>query len=415
MGNHYAVETLFLATGTLLVAAQLFGAWMVRWKQPAVIGEILAGVVLGPTVLGALWPAAERALFPSDGPLPAVLGGITQIGLCLFLLVAGTEVDLIRVIRLREKVALVSIGGILAPFAGGFAACWYAPQFFGLTGRIPPLLLAAIVACALSITALPVIVKILRDLGLQHTEIGTVIIASAVCNDLIGWFVFGVLLGLLEPSAVAPRHPADMFILTLLFVIFTLTAVRWLINRALARIAAHPRRQRALLGSIAGGTLLFAYGASRLGVHPNFGAFLLGIAIGDCTHLSHKIRHSLDQFVSQVLAPLFFAAIGLTVNFALYFEWRLTLAVIALASVTKLIGCGIGARMSGFDRRHCAAIGWGMNARGAVEIVLAVLAREAGAITNELFVALVIMALFTSMVSGGVMRHMMGEAQPACR
>jgi len=412
LSNQHAVDVLFLAAGTLLIAAQALGSLCTRFRQPAVFGELIAGVLLGPTVLGALWPAAEAYLFPPSGPLPTVLDGITSIAICLFLLVAGMEVDLLRVLKLRRAVGLVGIGGLLLPFAFGFTACWLAPHFFGLSGRVSPALLAAIVASALSITALPVIVKILRDLDLHGTDLGAVVIAAAVFNDLIGWFVFGLLLGLIQTDGGSPRSPANALALTLLFVVFTLTVVRWIANHVLRWFAAHARSQRAVIGSLAGIALLYAYFAGLLGVHANFGAFLLGVALGDSRFFPERARHTMDQFVSQVLAPLFFAAIGLKLNFAEHFELPLVLAVILLATVSKVAGSAAGARMAGFDRRPAMAIGFGMNARGAVEIVLALLALEAQVISEELFVALITMAIVTSALSGGLMRRTMRQ-EPA--
>lgn len=404
MQDPHALDALFLATGTLLISAQILGALAARFKQPAVIGELLAGIVLGPTVLGAMAPSAEAFLFPSTGPLPIVLDGITRIGICLFLLVAGMEVDLLRLKNARRAVGLVGIGGLVVPLACGFAACWYYPEFFGLTGRVSPLILAAVVASALSITALPVIIKILRDLELHRTELGTVIIAAAVFNDLIGWFIFGLLLAVIQPRGGPPQNPADAFILTLIFVVFTLTAVRWAADRLLRTLAVRPRAHPAAIGTLAGFALLFAYGSSRLGVHANFGAFLLGIALGDSQHLPERTKLSMDHFVSQVLAPLFFAAVGLRLDFAAHFDLPLVAAVVLLASLSKVAGCATGARLGGFPWPRAFAIGFGMNARGAVEIVLALLALEAGIITNELFVALITMAIVTSALGGGLMR-----------
>jgi Kef-type K+ transport system membrane component KefB len=184
--NHAEVTTLLIGLGLLLGLAGILAEAARRLGQPAVVGEILAGVLLGPTVLGAAWPAAGGALFPSEGRLPTAMSGLTTLSVTLFLLVAGMELDLTTILKRKRAAVLISIGGIIVPFAVGAVPAYFASGWMGAGERGTPALFALFLGTAMAISALPVIAKILMDLRLFKTEIGATIIASAVIDDLVG-------------------------------------------------------------------------------------------------------------------------------------------------------------------------------------------------------------------------------------
>lgn len=413
--SHHDLTVLLLALGILVGAARALGEVATSLRQPAVLGELMAGVILGPTVLGALSPGTMQALFPPTGPVAIALQGLTTVAVVLFLLVAGLEVDLSRIRKQGRVASTVSAFGILAPFGVGFAAAWAAPELMGMPpgGQRP--LFALFLATALSISALPVIAKILMDLKLFRTDLGMVVLAAAIVNDFIGWMIFAVVLGL-----IPGRHVGEDAIpvgttltATVLFALVMLTAGRALLHRAIVWVQAHAAWPAGVLTLCVSLALLCGAFTEWIGVHAIFGALLVGVALGDSSHLRERTRIILHHFVSAFFAPLFFATIGLRVDFVKSFDPALCLLMVLIASLGKILGCGLGARLAGMPHREAWAVGFGMNARGAMEIILGLLAREAGLIDDRMLVALVVMALATSMISGPLMQRALGRRNPA--
>ena len=395
------VMTMFLALATLLGCAKLAAELMQKIGQPPVLGEISVGIFLGPTVLGHYRPHVYQTLFPTTGPMPIVLETVTTLGVVFFLLTAGLEIDLRSIFRQGKSALLVSIFGVAFPFASGVLAASAFPRYMGAEAGANPVIFALFVGTALSISALPVIAKILMDLNLLRTEMGTVIISSAMFDDLVGWILFSFVLGMMHPSADGSIGSGvkHTIVLVLLFVGITLTLGRWLIDKILPVLQAHTTWPGGVLGFIFTLTMLGAAFTEYAGIHAVFGAFVVGIAVGESSHLRQRTSQHIHEIVTNVFAPFFFASIGLRTNFVSNFHLGLTATVIGVACVGKLLGAGWGARLGGMDRTSSLAVGLAMNARGAMEIILGILALQAGLIRENMFVAMVIMALFTSLVS----------------
>lgn len=409
------ITLLFASLGVLLLVARILGEVMRRMGQPSVLGELAAGILLGPTILGALVPGVVETLFPGTGPTATAFDGLTTVSIALFLLVAGLEVDLAMVWR-QGKLALgVGILGIVVPFAMGFgtAAAGYAlfgPEFVGMGEGSEWLVFALFVATTLSITALPVIARTLMDLDLFRTELGMVIVAAAIFNDLAGWIIFSIILGMMGGEG----HGLPLWATigaTLGFTAFMLTIGRWLINRSLPWLQAHLSWPGGVLGIMIALGLLAAAFTEWIGVHAIFGAFLLGVALGDSRYLRERTRTTIEQFISFIFAPLFFASIGLRVDFVANFDVLLVVVVFVVACAGKLIGAYAAARWFGLDVRQSWVVGFGMNARGAMEIILGLLALQAGLISESLFVALVVMALATSAIAGPAISRFMAKGR----
>ena len=391
--------TMFLALAALLGAAKLAGELMQKLDQPSVLGEIMAGILLGPTVLGHFKPGIYAALFPSTGAMPIVLDTVTTLGVVFFLLTAGLEVDLRSIFRQGKSALLVSLLGVVVPFSLGFVAAIGFPRFLGAEEGADRLIFALFVGTALSISALPVIAKILMDLNLLRSEMGTVVMSSAMFDDLVGWILFSMILGMMNVGGHSGGGVKRTIALVAAFTVLALTVVRWLIDKLLPFIQAHTSWPGGILGFIFTLTLASAAFAEFAGIHAVFGAFITGIAVGESSHLRKRTSEHIHEIVTNVFAPFFFASIGLRTNFISNFNLPVTLTVIAVACVGKLAGAGWGARLGGMDRRTAWGVGLAMNARGAMEMILGILALQYGLIRESMFVALVIMALFTSLVS----------------
>ncbi len=404
------ITMMFLALGILLFCARALGELVRRCNQPSVLGEILAGILLGPTVLGVLAPGLSAALFPVSGGGAVMLEGLTTLAIVLFLLVAGMEINLSTVWRQGKAALLVALLGMLVPFSLGFSAAWWLPGLMGYRPGSEHLPFALFMATALSISALPIIVKILMDLNIYRSDLGVTVVAAAVCNDILGWLVFAVILGMVGGHGGVPiGHTIWM---TLVFTLAMLTVVPWLIHRILPWLQAYTSWPAGVLGFALTLCLLAAAFTEWLGIHAIFGSFLAGVALGQSRHLKEQTRTTLDEFVSFIFAPLFFASIGLKVNFATHFNPWLILSVLVLAFTGKVVGSVLGGRLGGLSWRESWGAGVGMSAQGTMGIILGVLALQIGLISQEVFVALVVMALVTSLVSGPLLQWVLRLKKP---
>lgn len=397
---------MLLGLAVLIGTARLFGELAQRLQQPAVLGELLAGVLLGPTVFGWLAPSWQQRLFPTTGNNAIVLDAIGSLAIVLFLLVAGLEVDLTTVWRQGATALKVGVLGTIVPFLLGLAAAMVFPAALGRQEGADPWIFSLFLATAMAISALPVIAKTLMDLNIYRTDLGMVVVSAAIFNDLIGWTVFALILGMIGKQGSTTGVAATVA-LTLLYAGFMLSAGRWLVNRVLPLLQAYAHWPAGVLGFIVTIGLLGGALAEYIGIHAIFGSFLVGVALGESRHLQERTRVMLEEFVSIIFAPVFFASIGLRVNFATNFDLSLTSLVLALACVTKLAGAYWGARWGGMSARDRWSVAFAMNARGAMEIILGLLALEAGVIRQPLFVALVVMAIVTSALGGPLIRWSM--------
>ncbi|MEO0475436.1 MAG: cation:proton antiporter [Planctomycetota bacterium] len=416
-----AITKLLLAIAVLLGLARVLGELCRKFGQPAVLGEIVAGILLGQTVLLAIAPGVYEYLFPTAEGSAAWIAeeGFITLSAALLLFVVGLEVDLSAVVRQGKAMVLVSAMGIAIPFALGFGAATFFADTLGvgekaLNNQLPFQIFCGL---AMSITALPVIAKILIDLNLSKSDMGVLVISSAMCNDLIGWIGFAVVLALLASGAGAGAEAAaaesaklgvgETIGATIAFLVFMLTLGRFFMHKALPYVQAR--------WSWPGGVISFAFVIAMtcaaftefLGIHSIFGAFIAGVAIGDSHHLRERTRDTIHQFVMNIFAPIFFASIGLRIDFRTAFQWDTVLLVCAIALVGKVTGCYLGAKLAKLSPRESWAVGFGMAAQGAVGIILGQLANQAGLINDQLMVAIIIMALGTSILAGPAMQRIL--------
>lgn len=396
-----------LSVSILLFFSKMLGELFSKIKQPAIIGEILAGIILGPTVLGMLSPDIFNFIFPKD-EVNVALDGMTNLAVIMLLLVSGLEVDLSIVLKQGKVAILTSILGIIIPFGLGFGVSYLYPQLMGMHPESNHMVFALFMGTALAISALPVIAKTLMDLNMFKTEVGFIIIASAMFDDLIGWLIFSIVLSMIgiNEHGLSIAQKASFAVLFSLFFIFI---GRKIFNRIIIWINKHLTVPGSILNFIFIMGFLGAAFTQYIGIHAVLGAFIIGIAIGDSVHIKESTREMVQQFVKNLFAPLFFASIGLKVNFITNFNISLVAIILVLAFAGKVIGCGIGARLGGLKKNDSLVVGFGMNSRGAMEIIVGILAFQYGVIEETVFVALVIMALFTSMASAPFMNYFMRE------
>jgi len=397
------VTILFLGLAVLLGAAHAFGELARRIGQPVVVGEMFAGLLLGPTCLGAVAPAVQRRLFPAEGPAAIALDAVVALAVALVLLIAGLEVDLSSAARQGRAAILVALAGLLAPLAVGGALAWLAPNWWGMPPGGTAGSFAIFFGAALAVSALPVIAKILLDLDLFQTDFGMLVLIAATINNLLAWLTFSVVLG----SGSGEQTLAYTLLLTIGFVVATLSLGRWAADKALIWVQAHLSWPGGVLGFLLLSCLVGAAATEAIGIHAIFGAFLVGVALGDSPHLREQTRHIMHRFVEGVLAPIFVASIGLEVNFIANFRPALVLRVLALGIALKVGACWLAGRAGGLRNGEAWAVGWAMNARGELGIVLGLLAWQAGVIRERLFVALVTLAVVTSALAGPMIQRLL--------
>ncbi len=397
---------LLLAISTMLILSRIASEIGRKFGLPMVMGELLVGVALGPTLLGTLLPGVYDTIFPFTGNpnFARSLDTIFSLSVILLLFVAGLELRFSLFLEHGVVALTTGIGSMVLPFVSGFALAWYFPAWFSVTaGGSTHLLFALFLGTAMSISALPVIARILLDMKLLKTDVGAIIIASAVFNDIVGWLIFSFILSMVgqgngDVGIVRP------IIAIIAFAVCMLLFSRFLLNRILPWIQTRLSWPGGVLSLSLGFCLLCAAFTEYIHIHAILGAFIAGQAIGDSVHLREEARGIMHQFVTNFFAPLFFVSIGLKVDFVEHFDPIIVGLVLVLAFAGKVLGAGAGARLGGMPPNKAMAVAFGLNARGAMEIILGSLAFEAGLINRQVFVALIVMALVTSITSAPLIR-----------
>ncbi len=393
--------------GVLLVVSLLLGH-VAQWlRLPAIVGWIVAGMLLGQTVLARLAPHFYSGLFPNDPVLKDVRSDFLQIGLLIFVFLVGLEVDPEAIRRRFQTIVPVSFFGLTVPFVMGFACVKLVPQLWPTAGVTHKDALPWVVGVALSISALPVIAAILKDLGLVRTDIGATILSAAVVNDVFGWVAFAAI------AATFAGMGGSLWETVL--VVFGAFAIAMTAGRrAGTEIGSWVGRHRGavplMVGLALAATLLLSAFMQGVGAHAFFGALIVGVMLSGT---NKDYFEPVERFVQSFFAPLYFGAIGLGLDFISNFDLPLVVVVFLIASLGKLLGGTLGARLGGESRRDSLAIASGLNARGSVEILLGSLALQVKLIDPRVFVAIVIMAVATSVLAGVMLSRILEIRRPA--
>ncbi|MDP9389178.1 MAG: cation:proton antiporter [Actinomycetota bacterium] len=390
----------------LVGVARLLGAAMKRVGQPAVIGQLAAGLLLGPSVFGKVWPEGARWLFPPDEVQSAMLLVVGWIGIVMLLVVTGFETDLALIRKLGRAAVAVAGASVAVPFALGLGAGYLLPSSFAPAdkGRT---VFALFVATALSISSLPVIAKILSELGLTRRNFGQIILAAGMGNDVVGWLALGAIASMARSGAVELGRVAFTVLGMAAFLLAAFKIGGPVVDRLLRRV----RQKGGGVEGALGVTLLVSFvGAAvtqALGVEAVLGAFVAGLVLGRSKFQDSRVLGHLEAATASVFAPLFFATAGLRVDLALLgradvLVWAV--AVLAIASVGKLLGAWIGGWMARVPAKERLALGVGLNARGALEIVIATVGLSLGVLNQRAYTVVVLVAIATSMAAPPLLR-----------
>jgi Kef-type K+ transport system membrane component KefB len=411
MENNELILFLFQIS-LILMTAIIFGQIMQRFRQPAIIGELIAGIILGPTVLKLIFPAFFNMVFPDSKVLSSPLNLFTQFGMLIFMFCAGLEVNLDFAWKYKKYILFTSIGGILLPLILGIGIVRALPGLFDKLPGMSIWLYSLFIGIAISISALPVIFKTLIDLNLVKTKIGIVIMSSATVNDLFGWTLFAGIIGMFKShESIFQTITFSILKLSifLIVIIFIVVKSGKLTSQNYEKLHA---KSNNFIGVILLCILIIASIAEWLSIHPFFAVFLLGVTISRYFKLKEtQIYDILNNIAIYFFAPIYFTTVGLKTNFYAHFDITIVISVILVACAGKILGSGLGAYFGGMNIKDSLCVGFGMNSRGAVEIILASVALDLNLITVKIFVALVIMAIFTSLISGPVIKLILSDEE----
>lgn len=404
---HHDVLQLLVQLAVLLFTARALGEVAQRLGQPTVVGEILAGIVLGPSLLSGLFPAVGAWIVPNTPVQGYLLELISLFGVMFLLLITGLETDLALIRRQARSAIGVALGGLLVPLAFGYTLGQLLPEFL-LNEPGDRLVLALFLAIGMAISAIPVIAKVLMDLKLTRRDIGQTIIAAAMIDDTVGWILLSVVIGLAAGNEVAWPAVTQSTVTVVGFLLLSLTVGRIVIGRLLRFVQNHLLMPDKVLSFTV--LFMFIWGAigHALGIEALLGAFIVGIVFSQIPQMSPDAVHKLESMSLGIFAPIFFAVAGLKVDVARLLTPELlliTALVIGVAVVCKLLGVYIGSRLIG-KSDHWTAVFYGaaLNARGSIGIIVANIGLSLGILSQDMFSVIVVMALVTSLMSPAVMR-----------
>jgi Kef-type K+ transport system membrane component KefB len=393
------LSRLLLQVVVIVLATRIVGAIFSRFGQAAVIGEMLAGILLGPSLLGWLWPKASGFLFPGESL--GVLQLLSQVGVCLFLFVVGLELEVSHLRRRATTAIVVSHASIMFPCLLGVVAALFLYPHYAATGTaFAPF--ALFMGIALSITAFPVLVRILEERGMAKTPLGSTAITCAAVDDATAWALLACIVAIARATNLAST--ALCLGLLVMFVVLML----WGVRRGLPRWLGVARMEggepgRAVVAAVLILMIASSLATELIGIHAWFGAFLAGVVMPRQKEFREYLVVRLEHFSSLFLLPLFFAFSGLRTHVGLLNDaasWLACLAIIGLATLGKLGGTLVAARLTGMNWNDAFALGALMNTRGLVELIALNIGYDLGILPPRIFAMMVLMALVTTFLTG---------------
>jgi Kef-type K+ transport system membrane component KefB len=386
---------------TIILVARIFGWICKRIGQPSVIGEILAGIVLGPSLFGMYFPELSIALFPKES-----LGNLqflSQIGLILFMFVIGMELDLKVLKNKAHDAVVISHASIIIPFALGMVLAYYIYQTFAPQG-VQFSSFALFLGIAMSITAFPVLARIVQERGLHKTKLGTVVITCAAADDITAWCLLAAVIAIVK----AGTFISSLYIIGLafLYVLLMIKVVRPFLTRIGNLYYTKDSLSKPIVAIFFLTLILSSYATEIIGIHALFGAFMAGAIMPENIQFRNIFIEKVEDVALVLLLPLFFVFTGLRTQIGLLndpYLWKITGLIILVAIVGKFIGSTIAAKFVGQNWKDSLTIGALMNTRGLMELVVLNIGFDLGVLTPEIFAMMVIMALVTTFMTGPVL------------
>jgi len=401
-----SVQVFLAQIVVLLLAGRLLGEAMQRIRQPAVMGQLLAGVMLGPSVLGALFPAFQHHLFPSRAVQQGMLDGIAQLGVLMLLLITGMEMDFSRVSGARRAALIASSCGIVVPFALGAVLGEVLPAWL-IPNEHRRLITALFLGTALSISSVKIVATVIRDLDFMRRNVGQIIVAAAIVDDTIGWIILSMIIGFARTGVLDAASFVKTALSTALFLLVSLTIGRRVVYFLIRWTNDHLVSEMPVITTTLVLMGVMALITQGLGVQTVLGAFVAGMLIGQSPILTRHIEEQLRGMIVALFMPVFFALAGLSADLrtiASPAALAIALAFVAIASIGKFAGAFAGGALGGLSRAESLALACGMNARGSTEVIVATIGLAVGALDTTLFTMIVGMAVLTTLLMPSMLR-----------
>lgn len=408
-------EFLLLVQVALLIGiGRGLGEVMQRIGQPSVIGELLAGLLLGPSLFGWVWPSAQAAIFPHEPAQKAMIEGIAQFGILLLLLLTGMEVDLKLVRKVGRPAFTISLFGIAVPFACGFLLGEFMPASL-LPTPDARLVAALFLGTALSISSVKIVAVVVREMNFMRRNVGQIIVASAIIDDTIGWIIIAMIFSIAAQGTLDLRSIGQAVLGTLLFL-----AISFTVGRRLVFLLIRLANDHLVISSPVVTVILLLMSAMALithliGVHTVLGAFVTGVLVGESPILTRQIDERLRGLIASLFTPVFFGLAGLETDLTQLRTPGLVLftaGLIVIASIGKFAGALAGGTVGGLNRRESLALASGMNARGSTEVIIASIGLSMGVLSQTMFSMIVTMAILTTLAMPPMLRAALARLPP---
>lgn len=398
---HHPLAVLLIQIVTIVLVARIFGWVFQKIGQPSVIGEIIAGIALGPSFFGAYFPEFSTALFPV-----ASLGNLNllaQIGLILFMFVVGMELDLKVIKNKASDAVVISHASIVIPFALGMFLSYFIYKEFAPNGT-PFLSFSLFLGIAMSITAFPVLARIVQERGIHKTRLGTVVLTAAAADDITAWCMLAIVIAIVKAGSF--MSALYVIALAILYVIVMLKMVRPFLHRIGQLNKNKENLDKATVALFFLTLVLSSYATEVIGIHALFGAFMTGAIMPDSARFRHVFVEKVEDVAVVLFLPLFFVFTGLRTEIGLLndlYLWKVTGLIILVAVIGKFVGSALASKFVGQSWKNSLTIGALMNTRGLMELVVLNIGFELGVLTPEVFAMMVIMALFTTFMTGPIL------------
>jgi len=407
-----SAEGLFVAEIVLLLSVgRGIGEIFQRYRQPAIMGQLIGGILLGPSLFGWLWPDAQHLIFSTDPAQKGMIDAVSQLGILLLLLLTGMETDLRLVRRVGAACFSISVTGVVVPFACGFALAQVLPGTL-LPDPTQRVVAGLFLGTALSISSVKIVAMVVREMNFMRRNLGQIIISSAIIEDTIGWLIIAITFGIATNGSLQLLPLVTTVAEVALFMVFSFTIGRRLVFALIRWSNDSFRSEYAVITVILIIMGVMALTTNLIGVHTVLGAFVAGILVGESPILSDHIEGQLRGVITALFMPIFFGVAGLSADLTVLADPTLaflTLALVVIASIGKFSGAFIGGRFAGMSLKEAIAVGSAMNARGSTEVIVASIGLSMNILSHNLFTMIVTMAVVTTLAMPPMLRWALGR------
>ncbi|MBV9531207.1 MAG: cation:proton antiporter [Bradyrhizobium sp.] len=404
--SHPSEAVFLLQLLLLILVGRLLGEAFMRLGQPAVTGQLVAGILLGSSVLGVMWPQAQHYVFPAAKEQKAMLDAVSQVGILLLLMLTGMDTDLRFVRRAGFAAACISITGVLVPFVLGFAFGEFLPDTMVPKPELRTVT-SLFLGTALAIASIKIVAVVVREMNYMRRNLGKLIVSSAIIDDALGWIIISIIFSIAQHGTIDPIWLARAVVGIMIFLAVSLTVGRRVVFFLIRWTNDNFKSELPVLSAILLIMGSMALITDYIGVHTVLGAFVAGILIGESPILTRQIDEQLRGLITAFFAPVFFGAAGLGTDLTILRDpilMLLTLGLILIASIGKFAGAFLGGKLGGLNGRESFALALGMNARGSTEVIIATIGLSLGLLSQDLFSMIVAMAIATTMAMPPTLR-----------